>query len=795
MRPSHTAAAQRAWRAKRKAEGRPVAQGTHRARSRERYAALATQQIIAWDGEGVTSSPGAGLDPVEWERTIRSRTREEYLAAQASWLRFDEVRIIPDYYWENDRRRYMLAGEFADVPKRFLDRSRKPAGQSARLAGNADRVAAELGLTSDELLEELRTARPPRYSEIRAQIEREHRSERPVPPKHDYTLLANSLGEYIEAESLSTRQCLQMLTTTAAAHPKALHVIFGGSYDTNMIVADLDAAELERLAAGKRVTIVFGEPGSYERYRLFYRARKEFVVELLGTPAFTRNAKTRKMQANVVARARVWDVVGFFQSSFVQACRSYGFDDGLAEIEAMKARRSSFDRSDRERIRAYCLAECRLLETLFGRVLQAAIDARLSLRRFDGAGACAVALLQRESVRDHVPAIPAPEIDHALRCAYSGGRIEVCKIGSGPLYDYDLNSAYPAQTIALPSGIGRWVRGEHSRYSLHHILFAFPPNLPWYPLFVRVAMGVQFPRQGEGWYHRSEFGAATEFAEAFGGTIAEIDVWSWVPDTDVHPFAFVAGVYDERRALKAAGAGAEKVLKLALNSLYGKTCQQIGARDGKPPPYFSLHWAGAITAGTRARLVRLAIPHAEKVVMFATDGVFTSEPLPIPLSDCLGEWSDGGATESGVVAQAGVYWQFNDDEWKAKYRGFDRVSAPTPARILDAWHHGERSIMLPTTRFITMRSALQSADLFPYWRTWRTVERVLRIDGKSLKRTSIGLWENPAQGWVPLGVAAPIPVPHPLPYDTWYAKGEESWEQIDGVSATTFSDEVNESLL
>lgn len=795
MRPSHTPEAQRAWRAKRKAEGRPVAHGTHRARTSKRYSALQSQEIIAWDGEGITTTPASGMDPVEYERMIRTRTRDEYLAAQRQWSQLIHVRIVPDYVWDSDRRRYRLAGEYADVPKRFLDLSKKPTGQSNVLHGNADRIAQGLGLTVDELLEELAGYEAPRYAAIRASVERVHRDDRPIPPVHNYTLLANSLGTYIEADSLSTVECLRFITDVAAAHPRALHIMYGGSYDANMIVADLSYAELESLAAGKRVTIAFGDERSVERYRLFYRARKEFVIERLGTPAFRRDPKTHKRIANVIARVRLWDVIGFFQSSFVSACRSYGLDEQLEEIEAMKAQRSSFEAADRERIRAYCLQECSLLKELFGKVLAAAIEARLSLRRFDGAGACAVALLQRESVRDHVPALPPAAVDHALRCAYSGGRIEICQIGCGPLYDYDLNSAYPAQTTALPSGIGRWVEGDRSPYSLHHVRFSFPPHLPWYPLFVRVAMGVQFPAMGAGWYHRSELEAAKEFARYFGGAIVELAAWSWIPESELKPFAFVPGVYEERKALKVAGAGAEKVLKLALNSLYGKTCQQVGARDGKPPPYFSLHWAGAITAGTRAALVRLAIPYAESVVMFATDGVFTNEPIHIPLSNRLGEWSDGGSTDQGVVAQAGVYWQYAGEEWKAKYRGFDRVSAPTPERVLAAWSRGERWIALPTTRFVTMRSALQSHDLYPYWRTWRTVDRILKIDGRSVKRAGISPFAHPEEGWVNIGVAAPIPVPAPIPYDTWYAKGETQWETIDGVSVTTFADEAADALL
>lgn len=721
----------RAYRAQRKAEGRPVPSGSPRNKPRKKRTAeqerarrarrsardRAAARFVAWDGEGVTVEEASGPDPVAWQKMIEALPRSERKAARA-------------------------------------------------------------------------------------------RSDAPKPGKHAYIMLANSRGAYIEADDLSTKRCFDFLLDTASALPKnVVHVIFGGSYDANMMFRDLERADLEAIAAGERVDVTLGGA----TYRVYYRPRKELFVAKFGHPKYV--MKGGKRVANYTQKIRLWDVVGFFQAKFVDAIEEYKlFADRLDTIARMKAQRSHFTLEQRDEIRAYCLEECVMLGELYQTFWDAMLDAGRSLdaidgrgelvmKRHDGAGAVAVALLNRQGVRVHVPDRTEGEVDLALRTAYAGGRIEITKIGRGPLYDRDINSAYPAAAVRLPSGRGRWFRGMTGEHYVARVAFRFPDDLPFYPLFVRImGGGVQFPAAGEGWYHAPEVEAAQEFAEAFGGIVDIRDAFTWRPDSDARPFDFIPQVYELRKQWKIEKPGAQKILKLGLNSIYGKTCQQLGATDDRCPPFFSLQWAGAITSATRAKLVTAAIPIAESVVMFATDGLFTDEPSGISTSDRLGEWSDGGSAADAVVAQAGVYWQF-DGEWSAKYRGFDRSSAPTPAAVLAAWAKREREIHLPTTRFITLKSALASKALFPYWRTWRTVLRSLSIDGRSVKRCGIDARDRPDLGWVDLRPTPPIaPGMISLPYETWYSDHAAdaalfSDEFTDDVPSAFFENEVLDALL
>ena len=63
---------------------------------------------------------------------------------------------------------------------------------------------------------------------------------------HIFNLLSNSLGQYIHDDSgLSTNHCFEFFIQNNPAD--AIHVIFGGGYDVNMILRDLPRNKVEEL--------------------------------------------------------------------------------------------------------------------------------------------------------------------------------------------------------------------------------------------------------------------------------------------------------------------------------------------------------------------------------------------------------------------------------------------------------------------------------------------------------------------------------------------------------------------
>jgi hypothetical protein len=139
------------------------------------------------------------------------------------------------------------------------------------------------------------------------------------------------------------------------------------------------------------------------------------------------------------------------------------------------------------------------------------------------------------------------------------------------------------------------------------------------------------------------------------------------------PFSFVPDMYKQRREWQIQGRGAERALKLALNSLYGKQAQRVGGSPdyGGRPPWHKLEWAGMVTSGTRAQILSALYQKPESVIAVETDSIMTTEPLDLPIGTALGEW---GLTEFEWVTylQSGIY--FTSDgvgKAKSKTRGID----------------------------------------------------------------------------------------------------------------------------
>jgi hypothetical protein len=111
------------------------------------------------------------------------------------------------------------------------------------------------------------------------------------------------------------------------------------------------------------------------------------------------------------------------------------------------------------------------------------------------------------------------------------------------------------------------------------------------------------------------------------------DLWIARCDCNCRPFDWVRDLYEQRRRLGSNTRG--YVLKLVLNSLYGKLAQRTGRG-----PYYDAAAAGLITAITRARLIEAIGQDPEAVAMLATDAVFSTCPLTLDIGEGLGQWEE-----------------------------------------------------------------------------------------------------------------------------------------------------------
>ena len=123
---------------------------------------------------------------------------------------------------------------------------------------------------------------------------------------HVYNLLANSDGvRILNHDGLPTKEVLNFFIRYG--DPQAINVIYGGSYDINMLLVDLP---IEKIAT-------LWQTGScyWEDYRIWYTPRKKFTVQKL----YLQPGKKKLRHVTFT----LWDVLGYFQTTFVAACRKW----------------------------------------------------------------------------------------------------------------------------------------------------------------------------------------------------------------------------------------------------------------------------------------------------------------------------------------------------------------------------------------------------------------------------------------------------------------------------------------
>ena len=488
--------------------------------------------------------------------------------------------------------------------------------------------------------------------------------------------------EALPGSRLRTAQCLDFILGIPA---RAKIYAFAFSYDLTHILKDLPNALLYKLL---RPELRPPPPGTPPH------KRKPAPIKWRG---YTLNIISRKFTVQKGRQRRViWDVFAFYGCKFTAALKTWkaGDPEVIKEIERLKVQRSDFDKLTRNEVRDYCLSECAMLAALVRKLVQAHNTAGLPLKTFYGAGSSASAALKKWKIDKEVRAGP-DEVEQCAAHAFFGGRFEISKAGKieGPVYGYDISSAYPYQCAFLPElENGTWThvydeeQAKNSTTALIRYSLPRQKSKDWGPLPFRTSDGgIAFPRaSGGGWVWQSEYFAAKQlwkprFHEA----------WVYNTDDDRKPFAQMPEIY--RRRLELGKEGPGMVLKLAANSVYGKTAQSVG----EAPPFQSWVWAGMITAGCRAQLLELMALHKDlsNVVMVATDGLYSTEritpPAPIDTGTHtehkkpLGGWEIKEVPSGLFSARPGIYFPLeraeveDDDGEDIRARGVGRENMLT----------------------------------------------------------------------------------------------------------------------
>lgn len=601
------------------------------------------------------------------------------------------------------------------------------------------------------------------------------------------------------SRDLKAIDILEYIIKIGEKFPNAVHVGYGFRYDVNMIIKGLPDKYLRELKNRGECTFTLGE----HRWRISYIPGKTFRV----TKSWGKvNWKKSKRSGEDYVSVKIDDMSSFFAQPFLNACESILSDvlsDEDREVIAHgKAARKDNLWEDLPDVERYWRAEIRLMEAMAVRFRDVMYKAGIMLKDWYGPGAIATYLITKRGLRDHIQnEPPIREVHEASKIAYAGGRFELFRMGriQGPVYGYDINSAYPAALSGAPSlGMdhGEWVHVENPttveefgvyRISYNHMGKARPIEFAAMPLFHRDARGsISFPQVVAGWYWSPEAAIAAEIGRRYPGSVVLHEGWVWRND-GTKPFGFLLEMFEERIRL-----GKKNVIsmpyKLGPNSMYGKLAQRVGwdQKTMSPPKSHCLPLAGWITSNCRASLMRAMVQMPmHKIIAVETDGIYTTVPpgdLKLEFGKGLGDW-DIDEYDEMLYLQNGVYHRRIGDEWlPPKARGLDIASVSQP--IVEAYMRSlEPGDFPPLTvnmreRFVGLNAAYvkgRGIHVKDHLGKWEAGTREMEPGGKGKRihiskvcaecQMGVSAWEHSHRLAIHSRSLGDMSTPHNLPWE------------------------------
>jgi hypothetical protein len=497
----------------------------------------------------------------------------------------------------------------------------------------------------------------------------------------DECLRADQFGQ----TRLTTVQCLDFLCRL----PDDVIVVgYFLDYDVTKWLEDLPWEKLNRLINRKLRRREDGKgsfPVSYSGFEIDYLPKKEFKVRRrTGSRVDEETGETKPVYGPWKI---VNDVGSFFQCRFVESLERWkiGSEEQRQQVEEGKEARAEFTPEGVTFIDSYNMLEIELLQKLMEKFRDACFIAGYMPRKWQGPGQLAEAAFRRYDVpvSADVPVLNDSAYTDLLLFAgnaFYGGRPELSVVGpvDRKIWQWDINSAYPFAMKYVPCLIhGVWKKGKvckkasFERRDGYAICFGSfegregdEHKTLWYGLPFRDEHGsICYPQRGKGWYWNFEIEAAKH------QTFSVEECWQYERRCDCVPLEFVEDVYEERLRIGKDSSG--HILKLLLNSLYGKCAQSVGK-----PKYANPIWASFITAVCRSMVQEFIhrSPLCAKgrcgtdVVMVATDSVSTWTPRE-DMADSreLGSWSVELHPDGMLLVQPGLY--FGSSGKRAKTRG------------------------------------------------------------------------------------------------------------------------------
>ena len=443
---------------------------------------------------------------------------------------------------------------------------------------------------------------------------------------NNYILLGNESNHIVNTKGLTLKQSLDFLFK----YGKSVNYFFRIDYDLNMIFSK------ERLK-GKTLNF-FNSIEIYSNgYTLLYYRHKIFSIK---------KGKTLK---------KFFDISNFYKTSFIKTLDILDIKPTERQADILdryKKKRAGFKLNDIINIIEYNKIECELGCVMVKRIHDL-LPENLKTWSLYGASSLTEKFLRQKEINK---INPYKFFNRAVyENSYFGGRMEVLKIGTFKnLYKYDIRSAYPNVIKNLREiknyEIKPYKKQRIKKDSLYKIELNIYDNNLIGLLPVRLKSGyLIFPNYVKGYYYGVEIIEVKKYSKKYSVDLRIIEEINISYGDKIFNNKEIETLYNKRKKLKAEGNKTEYMLKILLNSIYGKFVQQVG--KGK---YLNFIYGGYITACTRAELLKACLPNPYGIVFFATDGILSLNKLNVPISSELGKWEEI-KIKSGIIIQSGVY--------------------------------------------------------------------------------------------------------------------------------------------
>jgi hypothetical protein len=501
---------------------------------------------------------------------------------------------------------------------------------------------------------------------------------------------------------LSTVDCLEFLLSLPEDQ---LLISFGFTYDVEMILRDLSVTRgkdgespMQRLHHKHRVY--------WGSYSIIYIPHKLFYIR-------RREKKKNKGKEKPDSR-KIFDIAGFFGNvGFKTVTEKWkvATPEEQEFINRMKKARPDFGPITQE-VLDYNELEGKLGIRVFNKIRSEWIGLGLRVSSPHGAGSLASAMYVQNQLENYMTLEQSVEPSPFKR-GYIGGRFDYTQQGEfDSVYESDINSAYPHIMRNLPCLSHteiRYVNGIHfdpSNVSLWLVRWR-DTGQRWALFPYRSGKHIRYHSSGIGWYWNAEVGAALQLDP----TLEILEGYQFIPKCDEKPFGWIETFYNRRQELKATQPFTAEVLKIGMNSGYGKLAQT----KGYVPRYQCLMWAGMITSGTHAMLLNAIAQAPDKVICVSTDSVTSTIPLDLDYDEIrLGAWKQKKMNNYLLLGNGFAYSPdgkdthrgFLDDEWnweraKSEWEQTGHITAWKMRfnTAYDAWTQKDLSLRCTWSKF------------------------------------------------------------------------------------------------